>query len=296
MSKIKVNRNFNWVSSSDEKNIDILGDLNKKMAEFYSRSDSRDQYQEMLDSVDNEIENPGIVTTSFMKYIESLYAQSLLEVGCGSGRIFQFLNNRIKDIQYTGIELSEKVIQNNKRKYPFVNWEVAGAYNIPLPDNSVDICFSFYVLEHLVFPEKALNEMLRTVKKDGHLILIFPDFVASGRFASQRLGLSDIPTSLEKIKKSKFIDAAISLYDSRIRLPKALKTAQKTIGSFPVNTTPKCLDEEFNYMNPDVDAIYIASKTEIINWALQKGFTISLPAGETDYFSDHAFISIKKND
>ena len=38
--------------------------------------------------------------------------------------------------------------------------------------------------------------------------------------------------------------AAIALYDSRIRLPRALRGARRRVGRFPVNLHPKCLDPQ----------------------------------------------------
>lgn len=288
------NRKFNWVSSSDQKNLAVLAELNNRMLNFYSTLESRNRYQQMVDSNDNDCDNPGIVTNGFINYIQQLSPVKILEVGCGSGRIYQFIQKHFKGIEYTGVEVSENIIEKNIERYPHAEWKVSNAYNLPLADTSVDVCFSFYVLEHLVFPEKALNEMMRVVKHNGHLIVIFPDFVASGRFASQFLGLSNDPTASVKLKKGKIIDALISLYDSRIRLPRALKNAAFQYGRFPVNTTPKCLSSQPVEMSPDVDAVYIASKKEVEKWAVQKGYEVDYPEGSENYFAEHSFLSIKK--
>jgi ubiquinone/menaquinone biosynthesis C-methylase UbiE len=178
--------------------------LNENMANFYSSVETRNDYQAMVDTGDNELESEGIVTNAFISYLKTLTFRSILEVGCGSGRIFQFLNKHFKGISYTGIELSEKVIEQNRIKYPDQKWHVAGVYNMPVDEESVDVCFSFYVLEHLVFPERAISEMMRTVKKGGYLILIFPDFVTTGRLASQTLGFSDWPQQKKSLKKGIF--------------------------------------------------------------------------------------------
>jgi ubiquinone/menaquinone biosynthesis C-methylase UbiE len=287
-------RRFNWLSSSDKKNTAALTALHEKMIAFYSEAESRSNYQQMVDSNDNDLANPGAATLQFIEYLKQIHPNKLLEVGCGSGRIYQFIEKELKEAAYTGVEVSEHIIEYNRRRFDNANWFVADAYTLPVANATIDVCFSFYVLEHLVFPERALIEMLRTVKSGGYLVLIFPDFAASGRFASQNIGLSNNPTAVSKLKKGKVIDALISLYDSRIRLPKALKNAAAQFGSFPVNINPKCLAGKSITMSPDIDAVYIASKKEVANWAAQRGYCVSYPAGTNGYFAEHSFISIQK--
>jgi ubiquinone/menaquinone biosynthesis C-methylase UbiE len=289
-----ASRKFNWVSSSDSKNNFVLKELNSKMMNFYSSLESRNNYQQMVDNNDNDLNDPGMVTSGFINYLKNLFPKKVLEVGCGSGRIYQFIKKELIDIDYTGIEVSKTIIEKNRVQFPQVNWLTSDAYKIPFADKTFDVCFSFYVLEHLVFPEKALNEMMRIVKLNGFLILIFPDFSSSGRFASQHIGLSNEPTAISKLKKGRIIDALISLYDSRIRLPNALKNAVNKYGSFPVNIKPKCLTSNIFSMSPDIDAVYIASKAEIEKWAAAKGYKIFYPAGKEEHFSEHAFLSIQK--
>ena len=135
--------------------------------------------------------------------------------------------------------------------------------------------------------------MMRVIKPNGRLVLVFPDFVESGRFSSQKLGLSVGFTASEKLKKGKIFDALVSLYDSRLRLPKALKKTQMNLGSFPVNTSPICLSYP-DVMGADIDAIYIASKKEVDYWANQQGFEVEYPSGIEGEFAEQAFMVIRK--
>lgn len=290
---LKLQR-FKWVSSSDSDNDTTLKELDEQMFSFYSEVNSRKEYQEMVDEHDSDIENPGEVTLAFLKYVRQFPNKKFLEVGCGNARIYKFLEKYVGKIDYCGVEVSKEVISKNQIKFPSGKWLVASVYDIPAGNESIDICYSFYVLEHLVYPERALNEMMRTVKKEGFLILIFPDFAASGRFASQRIGWGYESTAKARLKKGKFVSALISLYDSRIRLPKALKSASEKIGRFPVNISPYCLSENRKILSPDIDAVYIASKKEVEQWGINNGHRVLYPEGKAGIFRDNAFLVLQK--
>jgi predicted SAM-dependent methyltransferase len=50
------------------------------------------------------------------------------------------------------------------------------AVNISLVQNEqYDFCFSSHSLEHIANPLKAINEWLRIIKKNGHIIIIVPE-------------------------------------------------------------------------------------------------------------------------
>ncbi|MEM3373795.1 MAG: methyltransferase domain-containing protein [Candidatus Woesearchaeota archaeon] len=48
---------------------------------------------------------------------------------------------------------------------------ISSAYSIPFPDNSFDVVLCTQVLEHLEYPQQAINEMRRVLKPNGILIL-----------------------------------------------------------------------------------------------------------------------------
>ena len=135
--------------------------------------------------------------------------------------------------------------------------------------------------------------MMRIVKLGGSLVLVFPDFVESRRFASQQLGFTMGFTASEKLKKGNLLDALVSLYDSRIRLPRALRQTQANLGSFLVNINPICLSYP-DIMSPDVDAVYIASKKEVAYWATKQGFNFEYPCGIEGEFAENTFMAIQK--
>lgn len=287
----KCDRQFRWISSVNG-DPEILSALDQEMKWFYGSIEGRQLYQEMLDTQEESSPPENSVGHLMPSYICKLNPSNILEIGCGNGRIYRQLRRYGYIGAYSGIEVADYTIKQNKQRHPEATWNCATAYEIPFTDNSFDVCFSFYVLEHLVYPERALREMLRILKPEGKLVLVFPDFVESGRLASQLLGFS-LGKASEKLGRGTIFDALVSLYDSRVRLPKALKTAVSKNGSFPVNTSPVCLSYTL-VMGADVDAIYIASKKEVHDWALKKGYQVEYPCGIEGEFKEHTFMVLAK--
>jgi ubiquinone/menaquinone biosynthesis C-methylase UbiE len=96
----------------------------------------------------------------------------VLDLGCGNGRFFEFLKD--KDIDYIGVDFSEKLIEIAKEKYPKIKFQVADALNLPFPNNYFDKIYSIAVLHHIPSEEfrmQFLKEARRILKPNGFLIL-----------------------------------------------------------------------------------------------------------------------------
>ena len=96
----------------------------------------------------------------------------ILDLGCGNGRFFELLKD--KDINYIGVDFSEKLIEIAKKKYPKVKFQVADALNLSFPNNYFDRIYSIAVLHHIPsreFKLQFLKEARRVLKPNGLLIL-----------------------------------------------------------------------------------------------------------------------------
>lgn len=286
------NRQFRWMSSVTG-SAEVLSALNAQMSAFYGERDRRECYQEMVRNQDVGSPAEESVRHLMPKYVCDLGPVRILEVGCGDGRLYRQLRSYGYARQYVGIDVADYLIRDNEGRHPEAEWKSAEAYDIPFEDGAFDVCFSLYVLEHLVYPEFALREMARILRPGGRLVLVFPDFAESRRFGSQKLGLSPKGTASERLREGKFIDAMVSLFDSRVRLPRALRNAVKEFGPFPVNTRPICLYYS-SLMAPDIDAVYIASKTEVQSWAERNGLKVEYPCGTEGEFAEQAFVVLIK--
>lgn len=110
-----------------------------------------------------------------MKFLVDDYimaGEKILDLGCGNGRLFEFLKN--KKVDYIGIDSSEKLIETAKKKFPKAKFQRADALNLPFPNNFFDKIYSIAVLHHIPSEEfrlQFLREAKRVLKPEGLLIL-----------------------------------------------------------------------------------------------------------------------------
>lgn len=90
--------------------------------------------------------------------------QNLLDVGCGKGYFLERLDDTNLDLH--GCDIVEK---GKKGVYTFHQGHVE---KLPFADSSFDIVTCSHTLEHILKPEKAVEELKRVAKKQ--LIIVVP--------------------------------------------------------------------------------------------------------------------------
>lgn len=105
-------------------------------------------------------------------------ANTILDLGCGEGSRLNKLSGRSSMV---GVDFSQTAIELAKKNYPRINFIKADLEKIPLKDNSFDLVYSAFVLEHLTNPETVLHEAIRLVKNNGKIVLIAPNYGAPNR-------------------------------------------------------------------------------------------------------------------
>jgi SAM-dependent methyltransferase len=98
---------------------------------------------------------------------------SVLEGGCGSANDYQFLHSfgAAKFLNYTGIDICEKNIDNARRQFPDIGFAVGNIMKISTDDNTFDYTYVHDVFEHLSIDamEVALEEIFRVTRKQACL-------------------------------------------------------------------------------------------------------------------------------
>ena len=97
--------------------------------------------------------------------VDSIKAESVLDVGSGTGRGLSFLMKHRPDLTICGIEPVDELRDVGYNKGIPRDWLTSGSgYEIPFPDASFDIVTEFGVLHHVERPELFVGEMLRVAR------------------------------------------------------------------------------------------------------------------------------------
>lgn len=112
---------------------------------------------------------------SVMGKISQYSFMSILDVGCGTGKMLELLVKKYADVQACGIDLSEKMVSTAADILGSNGQLVVGdAGEIPWPDNSFDLLLCNASFHHYPKPLKSLAEAKRVLKPRGRLIIADP--------------------------------------------------------------------------------------------------------------------------
>ena len=96
---------------------------------------------------------------------------AVLDIGCGEGYYTDYvekaLSARDGESNVYGFDISKDAVARAIRRNPKMNIAVAGAYDMPIAGESVDVAIN-------LFAPLALTETHRILKPDGHFIMAIP--------------------------------------------------------------------------------------------------------------------------
>ncbi|MGW2047731.1 methyltransferase domain-containing protein [Streptomyces sp. NPDC001858] len=101
---------------------------------------------------------------------------TVVDVGCGAGRAVAELTGR--GVRAVGVDPSERMIAVARGRWPEADFRIAGAYELPLRDASVDGYRADKVFHELADPERALAEARRVLTPGGRILLVGQDWDA----------------------------------------------------------------------------------------------------------------------
>lgn len=103
--------------------------------------------------------------------------KKIIDVGCGKGRFLKNLSEDVKNSQLYAVDISDKVMGELPDEIVKKNGVLT---QIPYDDNTFDITYAVESLEHAIFPENAIEEMLRVTKAGGKVIVVDKSVKALG--------------------------------------------------------------------------------------------------------------------
>ena len=210
----------------------------------------------------------------------------ILDVGCGTAMSCPWFLKR--KASYTGVDLSLNQIKKNKDRYPDFNFIHMHWRKIPKLGAVYDIVASFFVLEHIVYPQEFLGTSACCVKPGGFIAVLCPDFLNRGFLPSQHFFGRQGGGIIANLKKLHWFESGLQLFDRYIIYPMLINRARRMSnndGAWLINLRPVCLDVES--WARDWDAVYMAHENEITNYLENLGFK-TIERGETFRNSPHS--------
>lgn len=117
----------------------------------------------------------------------------ILDVGCGTGKLVNYLNK--KGYEAHGCDISEEAVKLALRTNKKGRIKKTSATRLPYENNSIDLISAISTIEHLTRNDvgKFLEEAYRVLKPNGIIFLITPNFNSPLRYlkGSDWFGYSD---------------------------------------------------------------------------------------------------------
>lgn len=124
----------------------------------------------------------------------------MLDAGCGTGAMLGMFKKDCPDKNYTGIDLSEKMIETAKKKHlEGVRFVAGDCEALPFPDNSFDVVTCSMSFHHYPNPEKFFMSLRRVLRSGGRLIL--RDMASGNGFVMWFINHVEIPVVNSVFKK-----------------------------------------------------------------------------------------------
>ncbi|MGR3933709.1 class I SAM-dependent methyltransferase [Streptomyces sp. BRA346] len=102
---------------------------------------------------------------------------TILDIGCGDGTAAATALPLLRGHRVIGVDWSQDALRRAARHLPVVRGELDHG-RLPFADASADACVFSEVVEHLVDPDAALDEIRRVLRPGGHLLLSTPNLAA----------------------------------------------------------------------------------------------------------------------
>jgi len=98
-------------------------------------------------------------------------AGAVLDVGCGTGLLFSHVATQAEAV--VGVDVSGKLLLQAKERAENFNVHLvqADADHLPFKNSYFDMVFAFTVLQNMPKPAETLNELKRTAKHDGSIVV-----------------------------------------------------------------------------------------------------------------------------
>lgn len=108
-----------------------------------------------------------------MKHLPLHHQMIALDIATGGGHVAKYLSKHVKHVVAT--DLTEEMLwntANHLKEFKNIEFKVADAEQLPFPDNTFDIITCRYAAHHFPHPEKFIQEVYRTLKREATFLFV----------------------------------------------------------------------------------------------------------------------------
>lgn len=99
----------------------------------------------------------------------------ILDAGCGEGHLLEKMHNKFPYYHYYGSDITDVALASAKERCSFAIIQKMDIRKLEYENEFFDVVICTEVLEHIYEYETVINELIRVLKKDGILIISFPN-------------------------------------------------------------------------------------------------------------------------
>ena len=107
-----------------------------------------------------------------LKLLEKIQFETLLDIGCGNGRLLHEIKKRFK-VALAGADISESVIEQNINKDASCRFFAFNVAEAKISEK-FDVIVCSEVIEHIINPLNAIKNIKDMLNDNGYLILTVP--------------------------------------------------------------------------------------------------------------------------
>ncbi|MDN3020424.1 class I SAM-dependent methyltransferase [Streptomyces sp. S.PB5] len=104
--------------------------------------------------------------------------RTILDIGCGDGTAAAVAAPLLPGHRLVGVDWSQDALRRARTRLPYAVRGELGDGGLPFAAESVDAVLFSEVIEHLVDPDAAMDEIRRILRPGGHLMLSTPNLAA----------------------------------------------------------------------------------------------------------------------
>jgi len=101
---------------------------------------------------------------------------SIVDIGCGVGDLLAEVSRRCPDVALHGLDFSAKAIEKTRSRFHsdrFICHVLK--QDIPYSSDEFDVVLCTDVLEHLEYPQRIVEELVRVCRPGGMVVIVVPD-------------------------------------------------------------------------------------------------------------------------